>query len=172
MIPSTAVHCCLEYDGRLLQVTANAAYMRLQNLHYGVQHVLTSCMQYIMHGTALHCILTRRWALAFQEDESQLLIVIPPNTPSLLNPHAIRAIQLGPAAAVCPGNRCPTSLHPFSCSSNPVLFNPDPDPNRYPYPNPVLSKPVSSNPVLYWVSQYQLAVLDSCLAQVACVSRS
>ncbi|DBA93573.1 TPA: hypothetical protein ACH3X3_013652 [Trebouxia sp. C0006] len=40
-----------------------------------------------------------------QEGESQLLIIIPPNTPFLQNPHAIRAIQLGPAAAVCPGNR-------------------------------------------------------------------
>ena len=43
--------------------------------------------------------------LALQEGESQLLIIIPPNTPFLQNPHAIRAIQLGPAAAVCPGNR-------------------------------------------------------------------
>lgn len=40
-----------------------------------------------------------------QEGESQLLIIIPPNTPLLHNPHAIRAIQFGPAAAVCPGNR-------------------------------------------------------------------
>ncbi|KAL0032286.1 hypothetical protein WJX79_002547 [Trebouxia sp. C0005] len=40
-----------------------------------------------------------------KEGESQLLIIIPPNTPLLQNPHAIRAIQLGPAAAVCPGNR-------------------------------------------------------------------
>ena len=150
MVSSTAVHCCLEHDGRLLQVTASYAYMRLQSLRYGVRHVLTSCMQYIMQGVALHCILTRCWALAFQEDESQLLIVIPPNTPSLLNPHAIRAIQLGPAAAVCPGHRCPTSLHPFSCSSDPVLSNPNSNPYSYlVLSNPVLSKPVSSNPVLY-----------------------
>lgn len=40
-----------------------------------------------------------------QEGKSQLLIVIPPNTPLLHNPHAIRAIQLGSAAAVCPSNR-------------------------------------------------------------------
>lgn len=43
--------------------------------------------------------------LVLQEGESQLLIIIPPNTPLLQNPHAIRAIQLGPAAAVCPDNR-------------------------------------------------------------------
>ncbi|KAL0034245.1 hypothetical protein WJX77_005229 [Trebouxia sp. C0004] len=40
-----------------------------------------------------------------QEGESELLIIIPPNMPLLHNPYAIRAIQLGPAAAVCPGNR-------------------------------------------------------------------
>ena len=50
-------------------------------------------------------VLTVIRMLALQEGESQLLIIIPPNTPLLHNPHAIRAIQLGPAAAVCPGNR-------------------------------------------------------------------
>ncbi|KAL3132542.1 hypothetical protein ABBQ32_009082 [Trebouxia sp. C0010 RCD-2024] len=40
-----------------------------------------------------------------QEGEPQLLITIPPNTALLQNPHAIRLIQVGPAAAVCPANR-------------------------------------------------------------------
>jgi len=52
-----------------------------------------------------HSVLTVICVLALQEGESQLLIIIPPKTPLLHNPHAIRAIQLGPAAAVCPSNR-------------------------------------------------------------------
>ncbi|KAL3156780.1 hypothetical protein ABBQ38_001051 [Trebouxia sp. C0009 RCD-2024] len=40
-----------------------------------------------------------------QEGEPQLLITIPPNTAPLQNTHAIRLIQVGSPAAVCPANR-------------------------------------------------------------------
>ncbi len=52
-----------------------------------------------------HSVLIMICMLVLQEGESQLLIIIPPNTPLLQNSHAIRVIQLGPAAAVCPSNR-------------------------------------------------------------------
>lgn len=45
-----------------------------------------------------------------QEDEPQLLITIPPNTAPIQNAHAIRIIQVGPAAAVCPANRYLTAI--------------------------------------------------------------
>ena len=44
-------------------------------------------------------------SVVLQEGESQLLITIPPSSQPLQNPHVIRVVQLGPAAAVCPSNR-------------------------------------------------------------------
>ena len=74
-----------------------------------------------------HSVLTMTCMLVLQEGESQLLIIIPPNTPLLQNPHAIRAIQLGPAAAVCPSNRSAHTHTSVTVLNNRLLCNSDPN---------------------------------------------
>jgi len=86
------------------RLTANYMQNEMHNkLHY--KHLPDEAHSHHDIRCQGHSMLTMICMLVLQEGESQLLIIIPPNTPLLQNPHAIRAIQLGPAAAVCPGNR-------------------------------------------------------------------